>query len=393
MEETRLANQDQTALTGYSQRGSEINHLVEQDSGIPVVAKIRLGKREGDKKYPAGKFEHFFLQDPGVGPNKYHQMIIAKYGENPTRLPIRFVTPHMGEMIPSAYKWYRAGSLFKDGTVKAGALVCRGNGPHMDGTPGEARFFGQKDPVTQIVPSRECYGESCPDYRDANGRQQCKPVMSITFMMPDCVLGGMLVIDTSSKHTMRQVRQQLAWALKIPVLRDNWHQVPWVIYRKKVPTRFYNPTKKKEEEGFAYVVNLEFDEVTFSKMVASGELGKASMQTALPQPPADDFGPDELYEAEAVDEGPDEAEVVLNDPEVISLFEELEKVTGRQFSSKSRLLAIRGKGSGPQLKERVIEATKRSIMTALAQADADKALGDQISTPSDTPKAPKGGVL
>lgn len=389
MEETRLANPDQTALTGYYQGGSEINHLVEQDSGIPVVAKIRLGKREGDKKYPAGKFEHFFLQDPGVGPNKYHQTIIAKYGENPTRLPIRFVTPHMGEMIPSAYKWYRAGSLFKDGTVKAGALVCRGNGPHMDGTPGEARFFGQKDPVTQIVPSRECYGESCPDYRDEAGRQQCKPVMSITFMMPDCVLGGMLVIDTSSKHTMRQVRQQLAWALKIPVLRENWHQVPWVIYRKKVPTRFYNASKKREEEGFAYVVNLEFDEVTFSRMVESGELGRGSAQTAIPQPPKDDFGPEELYEVEPVDDTPDEAEVVLNDPEVVSLFEELEKVTGRQFSSKSRLLAIRGKGSGPQLKERVIEATKRSIMAALANADSNAS----DSPKPDAPSLPKESVL
>lgn len=356
--------------TTYNTRKlGEINALAERDDGMPVISKIRLGRRVGDKKYPEGKFDYFVLDEPGVGPNEYQKKVIEKYGAQPKRLPITFISPLMHEMIPSAYKWYKSGSLFKDGTVKSGTLVCEGFGPHLDGSPGFARHFGAKDPITRISPQRDCYGESCPDFRDHAGRSQCKPIMSIRYMLPEVTMAGLFVTDTSSKISMRQIRQQLSWALRIPLLRDNWPQVPWVLFRKKVPTRYVNPSSRKEEEGIAYVVSLEFDENKFRELCEAGKLGQIDPQIALPHPPPIDLSPDELFEAETVEEeSVDEAEVVLNDPEVVSLLDELEKVSGRALSAKARLLGIRAKGTGPGLKDRVLEATKAAIIKSVAEA-------------------------
>jgi len=355
---------------------NEINYLAEEEQHIPLVAKIRLGQRvEGNSKraFPDGKYEHFFLTDPGTGPNEYHKKIIAIYGEKPTSLSIRFMSPIIGEMIPSAYMWYKAGLIRKDGSVEGGILNCRGNGPHADGSPGEAKFFGQKDPLTRIVPTRECLGKDCPDFKDHKGSSQCKPMMKVVFMMPDCVLGGMIHIDTSSMHSMRQFRQMLTWALQVPLLRENWHNVPWVIYRKKVKTSYWDAGKGKEASGIAYPMYLKFDEITFAKLISSGKIGQGkqtriSAGTDFESMPMEDHVEAYLEEGSSSENVPDAAQEVLNDPEIEDLFRELERVSERGYTVKARLMAIRRVGS---IKERVIKALRENISKFMAKAVAD----------------------
>lgn len=392
---------------------NEINYLAEEEMHIPLVAKIRLGQRvEGNSKraFPDGKYEYFFLTDPGTGPNEYHTKIIEKYGDKPVALPVRFMSPEIGEMIPSAYMWYKAGLIRKDGSVEGGILNCRGNGPHADGTPGEAKFYGQKDPITRIIPSRECLGKDCEDYKDRKGSAQCKPVMKVVFMMPDCVLGGMIHIDTSSMHSMRQFRQILSWALKVPLLRDNWSQVPWVIYRKKVKTSYWDAGKGKEMSGIAYPMFLKFDEITFARLVTEGKIGQGSQGRLSANVNMDEMPVEDHFEAfpeeAAVNRGPDASQAIMNDPEIEDLFNELERVSGKKYSTKARLLAIRSK-KGDDVKGQVARALKDSISKFMVvdaspaaeptptQPTPTEAVQPPDPAPEEPPlsKAPTGGIL
>lgn len=384
----------QELASPMKQHVNEINYLAEEEMHIPLVAKIRLGQRVdgGKRAFPDGKYEHFFLTDPGTGPNEYHNKIIEKYGDKPTALPIRFMSPEIGDMIPSAYMWYKSGLVRKDGSVEGGVLNCRGNGPHADGTPGEAKFFGQKDPVTRIVPIRECHGKDCPDFKDHKGSPQCKPMMKVVFMMPDCVLGGMIHVDTSSMHSMRQFRQMISWALKVPLLRDNWNQVPWVIYRKKVKTSYWDGGKGKEMSGVAYPMFLKFDEITFAKLVAQGKIGQGpqgrlSANVNMDEMPAEDHF--EAYPEDTVAgaKAPDAAQLILNDPEIEDLFNELERVSGKKYSTKARLLSIRSKKGG-DVKGQVARALKDSISKFMV-VEASQVAEPAQSTPAEQEKPPE----
>lgn len=323
---------------------NQINHLAEEEVKLNVVAKVRLG-RKGGKGVPEGKFDYFFLRDPD-GPNEYHLKLIERYGKTPKDLPIKFVSTDLEKIMPTSYMWYRG----RGKGNSAGELYCQGNGPHKDGTPGKAVVWGERDQATRIAPTRECKGKDCKDYKSADGKPQCKPKMRLIFMT-EGVAGGCLSVVTESMNTMRQFRRVLTWALGVPVLKDNWTKIPWVIYRNKKETTYWDSASKKTKKGLAYPMFLRLDEEKFRELedggFLTGEDAKGNVKVEIK-------GLDEVCREDAEDamesdtvafeQKEDKAFEILCDPEVQNAFKTLEDALGKPYSEKNKLISIRQRG-------------------------------------------------
>jgi len=349
---------------------NQLNSLRHRETTLPLVVQIRLGTLSSDGRgYPVDL--DYFNFSVAEGVTDEHRRLIAEYGEKPKQIPIRFISTELKHMIPSSYRLYKGGFAKKGGGRQQGSLYCIGNGPHPDGTPGIAEVRGEKDPITRIFPKRPCLGDKCPDYLNHKGQQQCNPGMRIMFMI-DGVAGGLAFINTQSVNTMNQITNMINWGLNTKLLRNNWDQLPWILYRKEKASKYWDEKNQKERTGTVNPVYLKFDEEKFRWMVDQGLISRDPNNLIIGGKKEDQILLEGLKEAQTEvfhgeiqntteDTGPDYARDLLDDSEVQSLFSELEKVTGKEYTIKARLLSMRSKGSGLDLREKVVAALRVAV--------------------------------
>lgn len=369
---------------------------IEQKMSSPILGTIRLGIRQEAKsgsKYPK-TVPHFVLTDaPDVA---------RVYGDDPKEIDIIFISEDIEMNIPTWLMWFGAGVRDKDGNMKGGKLLCKGNGPDVEGRPGSAQFYSKRDPKTGDIPSRPCHGEQCPDWLDKNGARQCKPAMKVLCVLPLVSPYGVYEINTNSWNSIRSFHEQLSW---IKTLKGNISLLPFKIVREEENIKYLDKTEGKEKQSIQYVMKLrpnqQFYELhgdTAKAVMATLQNAPANllpsgdkMEALLAAPREDGYEMVDAAEAQVVEQTAAKlsaAELVAQDPEIQDAFDIMEQELGRKLSAKDRLLLIRKKEKEPDMKAAVLEAVRTAIKAA-----AKKKAPEPQQTIMDVPSEPSTPIV
>ena len=231
---------------------------------LPRLGKIRLGiKEEGadGKSYPAPT-DHFVCPDE----------VKKVFGETPRELRIMFPTEDREQW---ASQYLRCYSEF-------GSLICRGDGEtalaRVDAITGEIDTAGMAASRLREIP---CNPDRCPYYRQGN----CRRVMNLQFLLPECPGFGVYQLDTSSYHSMKNINSMLALVSSVC---QRVSMIPLSLQLIEQPV---------QPEGFdkvAYVLKL----VCYLSLIDAQKFSQVPRGKAL-LPPPDSEAPDDLFPKKA----------------------------------------------------------------------------------------------
>jgi len=157
---------------------------------LPRLGKIRLGiKKENDAgvSYPSPT-------DYFVCPDEVQKV----FGEKPKELRIMFPTEVSEQWASQYLRCYSASR----------GLICRGDGETAVGrVDARTGVFGSGKGEPIGLQEITCNPNECHYHQ----RDQCRRVMNLQFLLPDCPGFGVYQLDTSSFHSMRNVNSALAF--------------------------------------------------------------------------------------------------------------------------------------------------------------------------------------
>lgn len=157
---------------------------------LPRLGKIKLGVKEAGADgilYPTPT-DHF------VCPDEVKKVL----GEKPKELRIMFPTEDSEQWASQYLRCYSTSR----------GLVCRG-----DGETAVARVDVRTDEIdsrdTSVARLKEisCNPDGCPCHRSGD----CRRVMNLQFLLPECPGFGVYQLDTSSYHSMKNINSALAF--------------------------------------------------------------------------------------------------------------------------------------------------------------------------------------
>ncbi len=157
---------------------------------LPRLGKIKLGIKEAGADgilYPTPT-DHF------VCPDEVKKVL----GEKPKELRIMFPTEDSEQWASQYLRCYSTSR----------GLVCRG-----DGETAVARVDVRTDEIdsrdTSVARLKEisCNPDGCPCHRSGD----CRRVMNLQFLLPECPGFGVYQLDTSSYHSMKNINSALAF--------------------------------------------------------------------------------------------------------------------------------------------------------------------------------------
>jgi hypothetical protein len=227
---------------------------------LPCLGKIRLGTREvrddGTYLIPA---DHFICPDE----------VKKVFGETPKELRIMFPTENSEQWASQYFRRYSP----------LGRLICRGDGE----TALVRTDFGMGQPVSRgRLPAEmkeiSCNPRTCEYYQTSD----CRRIMNLQFLLPDCPGFGAYQIDTSSYHSMRNVNSMVNF------IRSICGRV------SMIPLSLHLVEQEVDPEGWpatAYILNI-----TCSYSLAKMQrLAQGPPAEALLLPPPDSEAPDDLF--------------------------------------------------------------------------------------------------
>jgi hypothetical protein len=226
------------------------------------LGKIRLGiKKESPKTHNTYPEATDYLVCP--------EEVKAVYGDKPTELKIVFPTED------SPQQWLKRYSLTR-------GLVCRGDGEkaiaQVDIKTGEIASRDSEHTTLKEVP---CDREKCPAYQ----AKQCRPVMTLQFLMPD-VPGalGVYQIDTSSFNSIVNINS----SLELIKACGRVSMIPLIL--KLVPQQVQPDGKKKTVRVLELVSPFTFTEL----LRMTGRTARDIFLLPAAEEPPDDLFPEEV---------------------------------------------------------------------------------------------------
>lgn len=232
---------------------------------LPWLGKIRLGvRKEGDDGRPYPSPTDYF-----VCPDEVKKV----FGEKPKELRIMFPTEDSEQWASQYLRRYSA----------AGHLICRGDGETAitrvygclgDTDGGSLSSFELKEVV--------CNPRGCPYYQ----ADDCRRVMNLQFLLPDCPGFGVYQLNTSSFHSITNVNSTLTF------LRGICSRV------SMIPLTLELIPKDVQPNGWlktAYVLRLAG---SFS-LAEIRRYARMPWTAVLSFPPADNEAPEDLFPASA----------------------------------------------------------------------------------------------
>ncbi len=145
---------------------------------LPRLGKIRLGiKKEGQGNSYPEPTDYF------VCPEEVKKV----YGEKPQELRIMFPTNNPDQWASQFLRCYS----------ETRRLICRGNGEN-------AIAFSEYGDLKEVP----CNPTTCNSYQQG----QCRRVMNLQFLLPECPGYGVYQLDTSSYHSMVNINSSLVLA-------------------------------------------------------------------------------------------------------------------------------------------------------------------------------------
>jgi hypothetical protein len=161
---------------------------------LPRLGKIRLGIK---KETEAGMF-YPTPTDYFVCPVEVRKV----FGEKPRELRIMFPTDDERQWASQYLRCYSASR----------GLICRGDGEtalaRVDRRTGE---IATREATGTELRETTCSPDSCGYYQ----RKQCRRVMNLQFLLPDCPGFGVYQLDTSSYHSILNINSMLEFIRSI----------------------------------------------------------------------------------------------------------------------------------------------------------------------------------
>lgn len=260
------------------------NHIpgMGEPERLPRLGKIHLGVKDvsakSGKEFP--KATDFFVCPPEVE---------AVYGAEPRELEVLLPHDDPHEIMPVAFKHYRANGLW-----------CVGNGVEAERRGADGKF----GPCPEPCPCKHL-------------EKDCRLLGSLKFFLPKVGLGGVYQIDTSSRIGIDNVREGLQL---IKTVTGRLHLVPAILKLQPVEVA---PDGKKKTVHVLTLALPSFKALTELR----GELGKIRGALAADpvRPLALPEGDDDLDPLETLPPArATEARVVFTDPgeDVVEVVEE-----------------------------------------------------------------------
>ncbi|ACZ61381.1 hypothetical protein [Dehalococcoides mccartyi] len=236
---------------------------------LPRLGKIRLGiKKENEGVSYPSPTDYFVCPDE----------VKKVFGEKPKELRIMFPTENSEQWASQYLRCYSASR----------GLICRG-----DGETALSRFSPK--PGETIVPGSMEETICNPNACGYNKKGQCRRVMNLQFLLPDCPGFGVYQLDTTSFHSMKNINSALTF------IRGVCQRV------SMIPLSLQLVEQEVQPEGWcktAHVLNLtcphSLAEVQRFAQIPPGQ--------ALLLPPPDSEAPDDLFLNDSETMTPDEKE-------------------------------------------------------------------------------------
>ena len=339
-------------------------HRLEEATGIPIKANIRLGTRVNGKL----QNEAYFVLNEAPEVKEI-------YGEQPEFLEIMFPGDSLEAIAPAALECW-SGTRDKDGKIIGGDLVCSGPGPREDGSTGvavwrdrirmppEADCIGGRDQKTGYV-QRHCRGEQCTDWLDAKGYPKCKQTMRLYFIIPRVSPTNVYRITTHAWHSMFEYYRLLNWVKETEGLAFK----PFKIYKEAKSVKHWDASKGKEFSRAMPILRIEKDDLflqVYGKLLSEKLKALRDSRFFLAAPPEpgpmllDSEGP---LDVEEVPLTPSQrADLILADAEVQEAFSKLETVMGKSFDVKARQMYVLKKEGEDDVRLAVIDGLTKSTL-------------------------------
>lgn len=235
---------------------------------LPRLGKIRLGTMEVS---PLTKNPYPRPVDHFVCPEEARKV----FGEKPKELRIMFPTEEEKQWCQQWLKCYSA----------TRGLICRGDGEtaiaRVDLATGEIATREAKETELKEI---HCKPDKCPKYQ----RAQCRRIMSLQFLLPECPGLGVYQIDTSSFFSTININSG------IELVRSLCGRIAMLPLSLKLVEQEVQPegTKKK-----IHVLNLTLPH-TLAEIQKYARIPPS--QVLLPAP--DTEAPDDLFPQEVLDQ-------------------------------------------------------------------------------------------
>jgi len=243
--------------------------------GISEIVRLpRLGRiRLGVKKSADGGVSYPTPTDYFVCPQEVRKV----FGEKPKELRIMFPTEDSEQWASQYLRCYSATRV----------LICRGDGEtavaRVDVKTGEiAAMDAAATELREIV----CSPDSCAYHR----RGQCRRVMNLQFLIPDCPGFGVYQLNTTSYHSMLSVNSELA------LIKSICQRVSMIPLSLKLVEKEVQPDGRRKK---VYVLSLTCP-YSLSEIQRYAQIPPAK---ALILPPPDSEAPDDLFPEETLAEG------------------------------------------------------------------------------------------
>ena len=248
---------------------------------LPRLGKIRLGvKRENSTGTPYPSPTDYF-----VCPDEVRKV----FGEKPKELRIMFPTEDESQWAGQHLKCYSASR----------GLICRGDGEvavaRVDIKTGEiaTKEAGQTE-LREIT----CNPDSCAHYQ----RGQCRKVMNLQFLLPDCPGFGVYQLDTSSFYSMVNINSM------VKLIRGICQRISMIPLSLKLVEQQVQPHgSRKTVHVLSLAAPYSLAEIQKYAQTPPG-------QVLLPPPDSeapDDLFPEEILEQEQLEDIPSIDEELL----------------------------------------------------------------------------------
>lgn len=338
------------------------------------IGKLRLGIIKPGSNFPMD-VDYFVTKDAPE--------VEAVYGKEPKEIEVFFAAPTIDQAVPYFYKWWSGGAKDKDGNLIGGKIQCSGDGVTAD-------HHMKRDPVTRVVPKRQCLGEQCPDWNSANGNPQCRPQMTIKVWIPRVSLLGYYEIDTKSIMNINNilgVLKPLAERARQMSGVEDLRGIPFSMSRVPVKIDTYDAKGKQiktthwpisirplEPTLFAaqYGKELEHRARSYTLAAVADTAGAITSDVVEPQ--------GQIEHVPEASKGPAAGiEAVAEDQELAPMFVELTTLLKKTNNAKLRLLTARKFEGTPNPKESLKQYLQEQIITLKPR--------QEVSSPATTPQA------
>jgi len=272
---------------------------------LPRLGKIRLGiRKETDNgtSYPSPT-------DYFVCPDEVKKI----FGEKPKDLRIMFSTEDDSQWATQYLKCYSA----------ARGLICRGDGgtaiARIDVATGEVVTREAQDTELREI---NCDPDTCSYYQ----RGQCRRVMSLQFLLPDCPGFGVYQLNTSSFHSIVNINSSLK------LIRGICQRISMIPLSLKLVEQEVQPEgKRKTIHVLNLTANYTLAEIQKYAQIPPGQV--------LLLPPPDTEAPDDLFPQDVLEQGQDEPadDIPFIDEEMLRAWENARGHIGRLGLKESQV--------------------------------------------------------